>query len=344
MAINSVTDLRNTDPGQTAFTVRQNPVGGSTSCHAMQVSQGATSGAGAGVNVVSDNSEAPAYRARAAGPLVRLYNAANELKFEIDNTGAITVVNGLTLTGAITASSVTTSGNASVGGTLAVTGATTLSAGLTGTSASFSTTLGVTGAATLSSTLAVTGNTTLSTVSTSGAATLASAAITNAATVGGTLGVTGATTLSSTLTVGGATTITGNLTDAGDLLVRDSHAAPAKAYRFRSSGGALDTDFGGNDWYWSNFPNADFSGTQRTYMRWENGAATMHIVAEAQFKADVFGARVHTLNGASNTLGFHGAVPVAKQTVAGSRGGNAALASLITALATVGLVTDGTSA
>lgn len=52
---------------------------------------------------------------------------------------------------------------------------------------------------------------------------------------------------------------------------------------------------------------------------------------------------VHTLNGVTNTLGFHGSAAVAKQTVTGSRGGNAALASLLTALANLGLLTDGTS-
>ncbi|GGQ48878.1 hypothetical protein [Streptomyces asoensis] len=44
------------------------------------------------------------------------------------------------------------------------------------------------------------------------------------------------------------------------------------------------------------------------------------------------------------TLGFFGAAAVAKPTVTGSRGGNAALGSLISALASLGLITDGTSA
>lgn len=43
-------------------------------------------------------------------------------------------------------------------------------------------------------------------------------------------------------------------------------------------------------------------------------------------------------------LGFYNSAPAAKQTVTGSRGGNAALASLLTALATLGLITDNTSA
>lgn len=42
-------------------------------------------------------------------------------------------------------------------------------------------------------------------------------------------------------------------------------------------------------------------------------------------------------------LGFNGATPVAKPTVSGSRGSNAALASLLTALANLGLITDSSS-
>ena len=42
-------------------------------------------------------------------------------------------------------------------------------------------------------------------------------------------------------------------------------------------------------------------------------------------------------------VGFFGATPAAKQTVTGSRGGNAALASLLTGLANLGLITDSSS-
>ncbi|MEU5608461.1 hypothetical protein AB0H03_06835 [Streptomyces sparsogenes] len=45
-----------------------------------------------------------------------------------------------------------------------------------------------------------------------------------------------------------------------------------------------------------------------------------------------------------STLGFYGATAASKPTVTGSRGGNAALASLLTALATLGLITDSTTA
>lgn len=46
----------------------------------------------------------------------------------------------------------------------------------------------------------------------------------------------------------------------------------------------------------------------------------------------------------SGNVGFYGTAPAAKPTVTGSRGGNAALASLLTALASLGLITDSTTA
>jgi hypothetical protein len=50
------------------------------------------------------------------------------------------------------------------------------------------------------------------------------------------------------------------------------------------------------------------------------------------------------IQSSSGNIGFFGLAPgVAKQTVTGSRGGNAALASLLTALAAYGLITDSTS-
>ena len=49
-------------------------------------------------------------------------------------------------------------------------------------------------------------------------------------------------------------------------------------------------------------------------------------------------------NGAGHKIGFWNHAPVVQQTVTGSRGGNAALASLLTALAASGLVVDSSSA
>jgi hypothetical protein len=49
-------------------------------------------------------------------------------------------------------------------------------------------------------------------------------------------------------------------------------------------------------------------------------------------------------SGSAPLLAFYGTNPAAKPTVTGSRGGNAALASLLTALAGLGLLTDSSSA
>lgn len=50
------------------------------------------------------------------------------------------------------------------------------------------------------------------------------------------------------------------------------------------------------------------------------------------------------VNGSATSLGFFGTSPAAKQTITGSRGGNAALTSLLSALAAYGIVTDSSSA
>jgi hypothetical protein len=48
-------------------------------------------------------------------------------------------------------------------------------------------------------------------------------------------------------------------------------------------------------------------------------------------------------NGSAVQLGFYGATPVSKPTITGAKGGNAALTSLLTALANEGLITDSTT-
>jgi len=61
------------------------------------------------------------------------------------------------------------------------------------------------------------------------------------------------------------------------------------------------------------------------------GAGGVAIEFEAGFKTN-------------GNVGFYGTTPVAKPTVTGSRGGNAALASLLTSLAAFGLLTDSSTA
>lgn len=64
-----------------------------------------------------------------------------------------------------------------------------------------------------------------------------------------------------------------------------------------------------------------------------NGAISLKSVAGGD-------ALVILDNGAASKIGLFGATPVVRQTVTGSRAGNAALASLLTALATLGVVVD----
>lgn len=118
----------------------------------------------------------------------------------------------------------------------------------------------------------------------------------------------------------------------------------SKGYRFRPLGARLDCEATGSDWMFSVFSGTNFDGTQRTYLRLESGVTLAHACGTWIFTDTADSGAVHTIDGSGNKLGFHGATSVAQQTVTGSRGGNAALASLITKLATLGLLVDGTSA
>jgi hypothetical protein len=48
--------------------------------------------------------------------------------------------------------------------------------------------------------------------------------------------------------------------------------------------------------------------------------------------------------GVNTRVGFYNATPIAKPTVTGAKGSNAALGSLLTALASYGLITDSSTA
>lgn len=58
---------------------------------------------------------------------------------------------------------------------------------------------------------------------------------------------------------------------------------------------------------------------------------------------DIFGAGTRNIRVGATTLGFYNSVPVSKPTVTGSRGGNVALADLLTELENLGLITDSTT-
>lgn len=74
-------------------------------------------------------------------------------------------------------------------------------------------------------------------------------------------------------------------------------------------------------------------------------SSTGEIFAEAAaFSSNLTASGNASLASATGTLGFYGAAGTAKPTISGAKGGNAALGSLITALAALGLITDTTSA
>ncbi|VTS08137.1 hypothetical protein [Gemmata obscuriglobus] len=93
------------------------------------------------------------------------------------------------------------------------------------------------------------------------------------------------------------------------------------------------------------------SGTSRTVggvqCEWATStdASRLGRAALIAFNGDTIqeGLRVEAASGAP-LIGVFGSTAVAKQTVTGSRGGNAALASLLTALANFGWITDSTTA
>lgn len=80
---------------------------------------------------------------------------------------------------------------------------------------------------------------------------------------------------------------------------------------------------------------AVFAGTDVAGLAAGDGSA---LVTGAYVRADTFATTT-----AATKLGFRGSTPVTKATVTGSRGANAALADLLTKLAALGLITDGTS-
>lgn len=63
---------------------------------------------------------------------------------------------------------------------------------------------------------------------------------------------------------------------------------------------------------------------------------------ESQLRNSGGAARVRC-GGVNDGVGFHGTAPQAKPTIVGARGGNVALANLLTALANYGLIVDGTT-
>ncbi|QIP87632.1 hypothetical protein GLX30_30430 [Streptomyces sp. Tu 2975] len=126
----------------------------------------------------------------------------------------------------------------------------------------------------------------------------------------------------------------------GNLTVTDF----TKGYRFRRDGGALDLEATGADLIVSNWSGTGFNGTQRSYDRYAADALAAQHAGKREYVAALYGAVVHTIDPDANQLGFHGETPVSRQTVTGSRADGSALASLLTALDALGLITDGSTA
>ena len=120
------------------------------------------------------------------------------------------------------------------------------------------------------------------------------------------------------ITVSGAA-----VTVQGGLTVTSNHSQTSGTYSYNSSG----------SWTAITSSGAELRAT---------GTSTNLILSNGTTQASRW---IHAST-ASGTLqiGFLGASPVARQNVTGSRGGNAALASLCSALANLGLITNSTSA
>jgi hypothetical protein len=75
-------------------------------------------------------------------------------------------------------------------------------------------------------------------------------------------------------------------------------------------------------------------------------SGNINIVAANTAAVSISTTSTHVLNSLTvdGNVGFHGTSPVAKPSIAGSRGGNAALADLLTKLAATGLIADTTTA
>ncbi len=94
---------------------------------------------------------------------------------------------------------------------------------------------------------------------------------------------------------------------------------------------------GGGD-YMTVIGNTVPTGKRGVYLTYDSVNDRANLVARHTGTAD------KPLIILSSALGFYGVAPVAKPTVTGSRGGNAALASVLTALANLGLITNSSSA
>ncbi len=141
---------------------------------------------------------------------------------------------------------------------------------------------------------------------------------------------------------GGALTLRGNTADAGTtaLTIGNNAIAADAGITFNSPTGFSNLiQFkrgGANSWI-----VYDANSTSLFLRDSVNGVMAMTFAPGAGTAGRVdFGGGVKI----AGNVGFYGTAATAKQTVTGSRGGNAALASLLTSLAATGLITDSSTA
>lgn len=143
--------------------------------------------------------------------------------------------------------------------------------------------------------------------------------------------------LAANLTFTGAYTFNGGLSLGGASTRPFVIAGSASAYWTAGAGQEAAIEFGGN----GNVGGVSSvlvgqGGDGNAYVY--NRAATALIFAtSATERINISAAGAVTIR---STIGFNNTTPIAKPTVTGSRAGNAALASLLTALANYGLITD----
>jgi hypothetical protein len=135
----------------------------------------------------------------------------------------------------------------------------------------------------------------------------------------------------SALTVGGTITAQ-NFTSTAITLA--SGETGGKQIRFAQVSTNPFLIFGGSAWLSKSYVGGSPGALElSTY----SSAGSTSVLIQAS------GGAADTITLDSDRLGFYGGTPQSKPTVSGSRGGNAALASLLTGLANLGLITDSSS-
>jgi hypothetical protein len=129
--------------------------------------------------------------------------------------------------------------------------------------------------------------------------------------------------------------LTGNNTFAGCAILIKADATNNRPFGM-SDNQTTDNDIYGYEFSGNDIKFRHFGGYNYMVFK-QNGSTIIGDQAQSGVASQV------TITSSGGRVGFYGTTPVAKATVTGSRGGNAALASLLTALASCGLITNSTT-